>query len=133
MKNKNQEENLNLFVRNVLLSTGEFTVEGVIKYDNMEFYDTAPMGLTLGLKETQSETNYFNNEICKNLLYLSQEKFDKKITEISSSQVGTAFSLAYLKFLAYKGGFIEGKLFKYIISNYKTTRSSTRIICNILN
>lgn len=126
-----------LFIREILLSTGEFTKEAVIYSDGREYYDSAPSGSTIGLKETQSQkTNikylkYLNYK--KDLLSLNQVDFDKELNKKNDSQTSTAFSLAYLKFLAHKDGFTEKELFKYVSLIYKRNISSPKIICNILN
>jgi len=126
-----------LFIRKVLLSTGELTREAVIKYNNREYYDSVPRGITIGLKETQSEIAknkvYVDSDLNKNIAILSQAEFDKKISKKFDSQTSAAFSLAYLKLLAYKNGFTEKEIFKYISQKYKTRSSAPQIICNILN
>ncbi len=127
-----------LFIREVLLSTGELTREAVIYYDGYEYYDSAPLGATIGLKETQSQ-NYSNNKcvmelsLKKDIINLTQAKFDKEVGKKFDSQTSTAFSLAYLKLLAHKKGFNEKEIFKYISLEYKKTISSPKIICNVLS
>jgi len=127
-----------LFIREVLLSTGELTKEAVIRYNDHEYYDSAPLGITTGLKETQSKIIknkdfYAGLNLNKNIINLSQAEFDKKISKKCNSQISTAFSLAYLKLSAHKNGFTEKETFKYISQKYKKRLSSPKIICNILN
>ena len=124
-----------LFTRKVLLSTGELTQEAVINFNNREYYDSAPLGVTVGLKETQSKIikNKVYLNLNKNIAILSQAEFDQKISKKFDSQISTAFSLAYLKLLAHKDGFTEKEIFKYISQKYKIQSSSPQIICNILN
>ena len=59
------------------------------------------MGKTLGFKETQSGPVFFDLQRSLNLGELSQMAFDAQIVDVSSSQISTAFSLAYLKLLSY--------------------------------
>jgi enolase len=127
-----------LFIREVLLSTGELTKEAVIRYNDHEYYDSAPFGITIGLKETQSKITknkdfHTDLNLNKNIISLSQAEFDKKISKKFNSQTSTAFSLAYLKILAHKNGFTEKEIFKYVSQKYKKRLSSPKIICNILN
>jgi len=129
-----------LYTRQVLLSTGEFTTEAVIRINGTEFYDTVPIGLTVGLKEQQSCRGDINNKNClsrlnsyQNILGLTQEKFDKFVGNICNAQTSVAFSLAYLKYEAYKHGFTEKQIFKFLAQKFNKATMPPKIISNILN
>ena len=132
-------KNYDLKTRQILLSTGEFTTEAVIRLDGMEFYDSAPLGLTVGLTERQS--SYIDTE--ENCLVqinshpditkLDQVEFDAFISNRCDSQTSTAFSLAYLRYLAHKAGFGEKQLYQFIAQQNNKEASSPKIICNLLN
>lgn len=127
-----------LFVREVLLSTGELTREAVISYEGHDYYDSAPLGSTVGLKETQSEIlssaqHVMELNLEKGITGVTQAEFDKVVSEKYDSQTSTAFSLAYLRLLAHKKGFSEKEIYKYISLEYKKDISSPKIICNVLN
>lgn len=127
------------FTRQVLLSTGEFTTEAVIYVDGIEFYGTAPLGLTVGLKEKQLlhtgiNKNFFSKlNLNKNILGLSQEKFDNFVVGMCDSQTSTAFSLAYLKYKAHKDGFNEKRIFQFIAQKFNKKMHLPNIISNVLN
>jgi enolase len=128
-----------LLTRQVLLSTGEFTVEAVIQFNNTEFYDSAPLGLTVGFKEEQSDY-IFSHKGChsqvnlyQDISKLSQEEFDEFISNKCDKQTSVAFSLAFLKYLAYKNGFTEKQIYKFIARQYNKKTASPKIICNLLN
>lgn len=133
-------QNTKLYTRQVLLSTGEFTTEAVIRVNDTEFYDTAPLGLTVGLKEQQSYPGDIKNKNCisqlnsyQNITGLTQEEFDKFVVNICNSQTSTAFSLAYLKYEAYKHGFTEKQIFKFLAQKFNKATMPPKIISNVLN
>lgn len=126
------------FVRRILLSTGEFTYETVIRHLGHNYHDSAPIGLTTGLKETQSKEKFSLGIFVKKRLHralntFSQKKFDAQLKLLKHSQVGTAFSMSFLKLLAQKNNFSEKELFKYISKEYAFDIKIPKIICNILN
>ncbi len=122
-----------MFVREVLLSSWELTHEAVICYDNEKFYESSPVGKTLGFKETQSEPAFFSLQRLPNFEGLSQLEFDVQVVSVSSSQISTAFSLAYLKLLNHCAWYKSDELFQYLSSFYKKEVSSPKVISNILN
>lgn len=128
-----QRMNNDMFVREVLLSTWELTYEAVILYDNQKFYESSPVGKTLGFKETQSGPVFFDLQRSLNLGELSQMAFDAQIVDVSSSQISTAFSLAYLKLLSYCAWYQSTELSQYLSSFYKKEISSPKVVSNILN
>jgi enolase len=114
------------------------TREAVIRYKATDFYDSAPFGSTVGFKETQSRILDATPCVTKlnkiqNITDLTQEVFDSIVCKEMDSQMSTAFSLAFLKLLAYKFGNSSAKLHEYLTAAYATQPSSPRIICNILN
>lgn len=122
------------FTREVLLSTGEFALEAVINFEGHEFYESAPKGLTLGLRETQNQTKSSENLIkTEYFLTLEQSEFDKIFSKNFSSQLSAAFSLSYMKFLSWKNGFQNFELFNYLAKEYHREISCPQIVCNILN
>lgn len=127
------------FIRKVLLSTGEFTIEAVLRVDGSEFYGTAPLGLTVGFKEKQLlyagvSKKFFQKLNSKNnILELNQEEFDKFITSIYDSQTSTALSLAYLKYKAYENGFVEKQIFQFIAQKFNKKMRLSKVISNVLN
>ena len=121
--NKEPSCKCHLFTRKVLLSTGELTHEAVISCDGSEYYDCAPFGATVGLKESQTRTIkrgslLLSSKTVKNIINLSQSEFDEQISKKCDSQVSTAFSLAYLRLLAHRKGFSEKEIFKYLSQKY---------------
>lgn len=127
-------------VRSMLLSTGELIYEAVIIGSNDKvFYESAPFGATVGLKETQSQkADYISglnvlNDPSLNIARLTQEEFDFLVRKNFSSQIATAFSLAYLKLLTDKENYRPEKIYEYLSSTYKIERSDPEIICNLLN
>lgn len=127
------------FIRKVLLSTGEFTTEAVIRAGGLEFYSSAPFGLTVGLKEKQllhvdiNEKFFLKLNSKKDILKFSQEKFDNFIVDMCDSQTSTAFSLAFLKYKAYKGGFTEKQIFQFIAKKFNKKIHLPKVITNVLN
>lgn len=133
---KNQVD-YKLYLRNVLLSTGEFTKEAVIDSGESEIFESAPSGLTLGLNEASlmSCNNIENMSILSKagLLDSSQELFDVSIAAEFTSQVSTALSMVFLRYLAQKENFLNNDLYKYIAKAYNKQISFPNAIFNILN
>ncbi|PLX25932.1 hypothetical protein C0580_01045 [Candidatus Parcubacteria bacterium] len=126
-----------IYSKKILLSTGEFTTEVAIKTKDSVFYGSAPLGLTVGLKEEEcSSTNSKSikkiNAI-KNILELNQSKFDELVGEICDSQTSTALSLAFMKYQAAIKKIDEKNIFKFIAKQSKIQASSPKIITNLLN
>lgn len=129
--------NKNVYLRDVLLSTGEFSKEVVIQDNEIEVFESCPVGTTLGNNEASIKTIDQNMNINQidfgNILDLSQEKFDKIISANLNSQISTALSLAHFRYLSSIKGFSENNLFKFISKYYKTKRNFPIPIFNILN
>ncbi len=129
--------NKNVYLRDVLLSTGEFSKEVVIQDNEIEVFENCPVGTTLGNNEASVKTIDQNMNIdhidFSNILDLSQEKFDKIISANLNSQISTALSLAHFRYLSSIKGFSENNLFKFISIYYKTKRNFPIPIFNILN
>ena len=131
------EKNRKIYIRNVLMSSGEFTQEAVINHGQINVYESAPQGLTLGQNEASllttdkgSNISFLNSE---EVLNLSQEEFDALISSKLFSQLTTALSLAFLRYSSIRKGFINDNLYKYIATSNKTDISFPYGIFNVLN
>lgn len=129
-----------LYVRQVLLSTGELTVEAVIRIGDVEFCGVAPVGLTVGIKEKMMrgssisrECNLLKLNKYKNITELTQKEFDNLVNHFCSNQISVAFSLAYLNYIAYKNGFTEKQIFKFFRQKFNKHLNFPSIISNLLN
>lgn len=127
-----------IYLRQTLLSSGEFTCEAVINTPSCQIFESSPQGLTLGLNEASLLTShkdqnilFLNDDI--SILDSSQEKFDEVISSNITSQITTALSLVFLKYGAHVAGFHESKLFSFVSKEYKTEISLPVPIFNILN
>ena len=134
------EEAISIHFRKILLSTGELVIESVINYNGREYFDSSPLGLTVGLRETQNEDLSHIEEVkittdfLKKIGSLTQKEFDKTTEELLPSQTASSLSLAYAKILAYKQGFDEKYFFKHFQkNNLPTKKQNIKIISNILN
>ena len=126
------------FVRDVLFSSGELTKEAVIVSNGVEYYESAPLGETLGLKETQlKDINNLKEIKSLNKKYktfdFDQNSFDSFLTRETGSQLSTSFSMACLRFLSEQNGFSNKETYKYISKTYNKHISCPKIICNLLN
>lgn len=126
-----------VYLRKVLMSSGEFTEEAVIDLGTEQIFETAPQGMTLGLNEasllTKDKTT--DNAILSDLRIfdLTQEDFDNNIASKFTSQISTALSLVFMKYLAYKAKFTGQNLYKYISEKYFKKINFPSPIFNILN
>jgi enolase len=131
------ETNKKIYLRNVLMSSGEFTEEAVIDLGKVQIFETAPQGMTLGLNEASilTKNKITDKTILDNpeIFSLSQEDFDRNIATKFTSQISTALSLVFLKFLAQKTEFRNSDLYKYISGKYKKNVDFPTPIFNILN
>lgn len=119
------------------MSSGEFTQEAVINSGQINVYESAPQGLTLGQNEASHRTigksdciSFLND---KEVLTLSQKEFDTMISSGLFSQLTTALSLAFLRYSSIKEGFDHDSLYKYIATTNETDASIPCGIFNILN
>lgn len=119
------------------MSSGEFTQEAVLKCGPINVYESAPQGLTLGQNEASflttnrgSDISFLNNQ---GVLNLSQGEFDALISANLFSQLTTALSLAFLRYLSIKKGFTDNNLYEYIANSSNTDISFPCGIFNILN
>lgn len=123
--------------RDVLLSTGEYTKEAVIKFKNTEVYESAPVGLTLGLNEASLVSVSNNGDYLSlsnpDVFNLTQEMFDNTIASKFDSQTSTALSVVFLKYAAVMENFGKDELYKFISQIYNKKPAFPRIIFNILN
>lgn len=129
--------NHKIFFRDVLLSTGEYTKEAVISLEDNEIYESAPCGLTVGLKEACMVPNNSSEDLsvlsdpC--VFDLSQDVFDTTVASQFPSQSSTALSLAFLRYSALKTNFKSSELYKFIAQAYKKRPTFPKAIFNILN
>src|SRR5680860_1429914 len=132
-----QNVNHKIYLRKVLMSTGEFTQEAVIENDQNKIYESAPQGLTLGKNEASLLTTDKGNDISflntKEIFDLSQAEFDALISSKLVSQLTTSLSLAFLRYSSNNNGFADDDLYKYIATSNKTNISFPYGIFNILN
>jgi enolase len=126
-----------IYIRNVLMSTGEFTQEAVIENGQGKIYESAPQGVTLGKNEASLLTIGKGNDISflnnKEVFNMSQAGFDELISSGLASQLTTSLSLAFLRYSSNKNGFTDDKLYEYIATTNKITPSFPHGIFNILN
>lgn len=134
---KDLKNNRKVYLRDVLISTGEFSKEVVIKEGKIETYESCPIGSTLGNNEASIKTIDKSKDIgnldFQNILDLSQEEFDKIITANLNSQISTALSLAHFKYLSIKKGFLGDQLYNFIFNYYGKVENFPVPIFNILN
>lgn len=131
------KNNIEIYTRDVLISTGEFSKEVVIKNNQKEIYESCPVGSTVGDNEASIITldkskDIFSLDFDK-ILGLSQGHFDKIISKNLNSQITTALSLVHFKFLATKEGISNDYLYKFISKYYKKEEKFPIPIFNILN
>lgn len=123
--------------RDVLLSTGEYTKEAVINRGGSEIFESSPLGLTLGLNEasllTRDNKGDYSILESQGIFSLNQESFDINIASKFNSQVGTALSMVFLRYLALESGFSESELYKFISKTYNKKGPFPKVIFNILN
>lgn len=127
-----------IYLRQALLSSGEFTCEAVINTPSGQIFESSPQGLTLGLNEASlltshkgKDISFLNDDI--SIFDLSQEIFDEVISSNITSQITTALSLVFLKYRAHVANFSDSRLFSFISKEYKTEISLPVPIFNILN
>jgi enolase len=127
-----------VYLRRVLLSTGDFTYEAVINTPSGQLFESSPQGLTLGYNEASLLTKHkgqdvsFINESPLNF-ELDQRDFDNLISPRLISQITTALSLVFLKYRASVAGFVKSRLFSFISKEIGTASSISLPIFNILN
>lgn len=123
--------------RDVLLSTGEYTKEAVIKFEKTEVYESASVGLTLGLREaslvTGGNKGDYSSLLNPDVFNLTQDVFDNTVASTFDSQISTALSMAFLRYLAVKENFGKDELYKFISQIYNKKSAFPNIIFNILN
>ena len=119
--------------RKVLLSSWKPTIEAVVTFDWIEFFESASEWKTLWLNETQNNWCYYNWDFSFELDEFDQESFDKEIVNKSSSQVSTALSCACMRAYVYKKWYTSQELFKYFSDTYWNSGNLTNVISNILN
>lgn len=130
--------NTKIEVRNVLMSSGNFTKEIVITTkDKKEIYESSPEGFTLSFKEPKKSehSNQDINLLLSNLYTdeLTQNEFDKNISSKFGANISTALSLAHLRYLSHKNGFKNQRLYEFIAEHYSKNKKIPIPICNILN
>lgn len=134
MKSNN---NPKFFFRDVLLSTGEYTKEAVINFENIEVHESAPVGLTLGLNEASLVTCVDKGDYSilsnPNIFNLAQDVFDATVASTFDSQTSTALSMVFLRYSALKENFEKNELYKFISKNYNKKSTFPGAIFNILN
>ena len=130
------QKDYKIFFRDVLLSTGEYTKEAVICFGDNEVYESAPQGLTVGLKEvcmvTKEEDN-LNILSDPGIFDLSQDMFDTSVASRFSSQTSSALSMVFLRYSAQKKKFKSHELYKFIAQIYNKNSAFPKAIFNILN
>ncbi|MFW6025813.1 MAG: hypothetical protein ACOCRX_05665 [Candidatus Woesearchaeota archaeon] len=130
--------NSKIGVRDVLMSSGNFTKEVVIiTKDKKEIYESSPEGFTIGLKELKkSDINKEEINLLLSKLYtteLTQKEFDKNVASKFGVDISTALSLTHLRYLSHTKGFKNQKLFEFISRYYSKNKNISIPICNILN
>ena len=118
--------------RKVLLSSGEFTPEAVIDDGRVSVFESAPEGLTVGLKEKEKESGSLpKNFILEYDNLPSQKEFDSQYARKYGRDVSTALSLAYLKYMATLEG--ASNLSSFLSRKFDLQKSQPLLIFNILN
>lgn len=118
--------------RKVLLSSGDFTPEAVIDDGKILVFESAPEGLTVGLKEKDKEKEGLPEEfVFEYDDSLSQEGFDLKYAKKYGSDISSALSLAYIR---YRAACMEFKsISDFLSTDFNFQKSNPRLIFNILN
>lgn len=118
--------------RKVLLSSGDFTSEAVIDDGKISVFESAPEGLTVGLKEKEKEKDGLPEEfVFEYDSLLSQEDFDLKYAKRYGSDISSALSLAYIRYRAACMGFKD--ISNFLSADFNFQKTNPRLIFNILN
>lgn len=122
--------------RKSLLSSGELTTEAVITAGDIEVYESSPAGLTVGFKEkergTKEDIENFSIDIGE-MEDLSQKEFDRMFSSGYGTEVGSALSLAYARYLSKKTKHSSKDLYKYFAEASSKEAKHPKLILNILN
>lgn len=125
-----------IYTRKILLSDGSLTTEVVLRFNDQEYYESAAVGLTVGLKENQYQRKAGSlvcSDLCDFLGIAEQEVFDSEVCRRYNYQISSALSLAYLKLLCANKNVNGHELYEFIGDNYSRSPSVPNIICNVVN